>query len=762
MPRNEFSNCMHTPLTSHTAWTAALIFFSITLANGQDYQKTDKGIDISIGSANVELAVATPTAFRLSVSLQGKPVPGKSTFLAPEVKDDTTPWQIAQQDGLVGIASAAGKLLIDPKSGKWTLEDTQGAVLIPPSDLAKPGTEEGPHKTTLSGLDLPLAWKSGSDVQVYGCGNGASTLQQAKAHTRLGNGTAIEPYYWSPNGYAVLAVAADDNAPAYWDSVQSQPLLTWHFPGASANLYLMPAPTLDVAARAYAQLSGFAPVPPLWTFGYMQSRWGWKDEADIEDVLSHFKSLKIPLDCFIFDFEWYAVKPDYKLAVEGSPDFDDFGFNPLLFPRPKEQLANFLAQGVHFVGIRKPRIGNSASISFFKDKGWLLPTDSKSYHARDIDFANPDVRAWYAEHSQPLLQDGVSGWWNDEGEATYTTFYHWNEAELAAFQQGRPGERFWSLNRSFSPGSARLGATVWTGDVKTRWDFFQRTCTDLLNYSLSGESFCGCDIGGFMPLKGDPDLSPELLSRWMEAGTFFPIMRTHSDNKVTPHFPWLFGPDAQAAITKAIELRYRLIPYYYSLAYETHDTGMPMMRPLIMDFPDDAKVANLSDQWTMGSGLMVAPIEQQGATSRDVYLPAGRWFSFESTKVQDGSQSITATAKLDEIPLYVRAGTILPLGPVVQNTAELPGGPLDLEIYPGKDTTFTLVQDDGASTQYLNGAYSKTTFIWNDAAHQLSWTTEGTYSGPHSFKQMAVSLFDPSGKKERTVPLDPKGSIQGL
>jgi alpha-glucosidase len=745
---------------SFAAGTFTSVFLCASLANGQDYQKEDKGIEINVGSAEVELAVASPTAFRLSVSLQGKPTPNASTFIAPEVKGDATPWEVIHQDAWTGISSAAGKLLIDPKSGQWTLEDAQGAVLIPPSGLPTASTVEIPHKATGPGIDFSLAWKAGSEVQVYGCGNGVDTLEQSNVHTKLGNGRAIEPYYWSPSGYAVLAVTQDDNAPAYWNAVQGQPQLTWHCPGTSADLYLMPAPTLEAASRSYAQLSGFAPVPPLWTFGYMQSRWGWKDKADIDDVLSRFKSLKIPVDCFIFDFEWYTVKPDYKLAPEGSPDFDDFGFNPLLFPQPKEQIADFLSQGVHFVGIRKPRIGNSESIAFFKQKGWLLDSDSKSYHSRDINFANPDVRAWYAEHSQPLLQDGVSGWWNDEGEATYTTFYHWNEAELAAFQQGRPGERFWSLNRSFSPGMLRLGANVWTGDVKTRWDLFQTTCTDILNYSVAGAPFSGCDIGGFMPLKGDPDLSPELLARWMEAGTFFPIMRTHSDIKVTPHYPWLFGPDAQTAITKAIRLRYRLIPYYYSLAYETHETGVPMMRPLLMDFPDDAKVTNLSDQWTMGSGLMVAPVQQQGATSRDIYLPAGRWFTFETTTAQDGGQTVTAAAKLDEIPVYVRAGTILPLGPVVPSTSELPGGPLDLQVYPGKDASFTLVEDDGSTTHYLKGAFRKTTFTWSDATRQLNWTTEGDYRSPHSFQQMSISVFDPAGKKTATAPLDAKGSVQ--
>ena len=296
--------------------------------------------------------------------------------------------------------------------------------------------------------------------------------------------------------------------------------------------------------------------------------------------------------------------------------------------------------------------------------------------------------------------------------------------------------------------------------MKTRWDLFQRTCTDLINYSVAGMPFCACDIGGFMPTKKAPPLTPELLTRWMEAGVFFPIMRTHSSNTVPPHFPWLYGPDAQAAIIKAIDLRYRLIPYYYSLAYATHETGLPLMRPLAMDYPGDASVANLSDQWTMGPGLMVAPVVQQGATTRTVYLPQDRWYPFETNTPQAGGQTITAEAGLDAIPIYVRAGTILPLGPVVPNTDAMPGGPLDLQIYPGRDATFTLVEDDGQSTKYLRGEFRKTTFTWKDASRELSWTREGDYAGPHAFQEMTITLFDPSGKKKLTTSLAPQGSIQ--
>lgn len=263
----------------------------------------------------------------------------------------------------------------------------------------------------------------------------------------------------------------------------------------------------------------------------------------------------------------------------------------------------------------------------------------------------------------------------------------------------------------------------------------------------------GCDIGGF---DGD-EPSPEMLTRWMEAGVFFPIMRTHSALSRTPRFPWLFGPEAESAIGKAINLRYRLIPYYYSLAHETYETGIPIMRPLLMEFPNDSKVANVSDQWLVGPSLMAAPVLQPGG-KRSVYLPHGSWYVFGTNTAVQGDRHLEVTATLDQIPLYVRAGTILPLGPVIQHTGELPGGVLEVQVYPGADATFTLVEDDGETTEYLRGQVRRTTFRWNDKAGRLSWQTEGPYKGKGTFKNLRVVILDPKGRREFASALTPRDS----
>ena len=237
----------------------------------------------------------------------------------------------------------------------------------------------------------------------------------------------------------------------------------------------------------------------------------------------------------------------------------------------------------------------------------------------------------------------------------------------------------------------------------------------------------------------------------MEAGTFFPIMRAHSEIRATPHFPWLFGNDAEAAIRKALDLRYRLIPYLYSLAYQTHETGEPMMRPLLMQYPHDPKVADLSSQWMIGHDLLVAPILTP-ISHRQIYLPDDLWYDFSTSQRVQGNRDIDVDVPFDKVPLYVRSGTILTLAPLVQHSRDLPGGPLDVQIYTGRDATFTLTEDDGSTTAYLRGALRRTTFIWSEAARTLSWKREGTYDGDDCFRSMRITLHDGKPTDLATAP----------
>jgi alpha-glucosidase len=290
----------------------------------------------------------------------------------------------------------------------------------------------------------------------------------------------------------------------------------------------------------------------------------------------------------------------------------------------------------------------------------------------------------------------------------------------------------------------RFGAAVWTGDIAGDWPTLQRTPGELLSFGLSGMPYSTCDIGGFYGKA-----PAELVVRWIEAGVFFPLMRAHSTRGDMPHFPWLYGAAAEDAIRQALDLRYRLIPYYYSLAHETAETGEPIMRPLVMEFPDDPAVAGITDEWLMGRGLLAAPVLNAGG-KRTVRLPKDTWYRLGSGERIAGATDVSVNAKLEEIPVYVRAGTILPLGPVVQYTGQATQEPLEVQVYPGRDAAFTLVEDDGATTAYESGAVRKTTFTWNEQNQKLSWKVTGPYAGDNVFKAMKVVLFSTSGLAAQT------------
>jgi len=855
---------------------------------------------ISIGASCV-LAQNEPLAVKVSAIDEGifhlsiGNAEAHSTFLA-DTNAASRPVGQPVSGYLNGVQTADGELLFDLKSGELTLKNSASKILIPQHAI-------GPLTEVANEIRVELGAGGSPPIVVYGCGNNADSLTQFNVMTHVGNGRVVIPYYWSPAGYAVLAISEDDNRPAYWHAAANGEFVTWIFPGHTADLYLMPAATLKDAAKGYAQLTGHTPVPPLWAFGYLQSRWGWKNRAYIEDTLQKFSNFHLPVDGFIYDFEWFISQPDYGVPPSGAIGYSDFGWNPNLFPEPAKQIHDYKEQGVHFIGIRKPRLGNEESLGIMRSKGWALNATASGFESRDLNFANPDLRKWYIQHSAPLILAGVDGWWNDEGEASYTTYFYWNLAESNAWAIYRPNQRLWTINRAFSPGVQRIGATAWTGDIQANWKELKRTPTDLLNWSLAGMPYGACDIGGFFNTP-----SAELLTRWMEAGVFFPIMRAHSEINAMPHFPWLYGTNAMNAIRDALDLRYRLIPFYYSLAHETFHTGLPLMRPLLMEFPDDPHVANLADEWMMGDSILAAPVlkssapvevvssnwlktdggqtglrsdyfanehlsgapaftrtdanidfdwdenspapdfprehfsarwtgtietpasvgeiklatlEDDGArmwidgkpvidawgphsssitegsatltagvphgirveyqqlggdaaiqllwhsTStnsnfnavRSVYLPAGDWFVFDTNRSLAGNQTIQVSATLDNIPVYVRAGSILPLGPIIQHTTELPGGPLELQIYPGKDATFTLVEDDGQTFNYQNRQTRRTTFQWNDADGTLTWKRDGDYSGNNVFKQIRIVLFDAKNIVQAESSLNAEGSL---
>lgn len=705
------------------------------------YTQSPQGIIVDFGTRKVELAVANTSAFRFSFN--------SDTSLHNQLNSPFIDTTNTQKDTFTvisdlewcGIQTSFGKLIINTETKQLQLYNASGQLLINQGSFGEISC------SSVFFNDGCLFFNDGpktSDGILYG--SGSNTHNLIKSGTTMWayyGGHQDVPYVWNTIGYCTFVTTADNNTPADWAKIASGQV-EWNCSGRAADIYLWPAATAYQALQGYTELTGKVKIPPRYAFGYLQSRWGWESRQYVEAAMDSFRTLRLPADALIYDFEWYSEIPDYSIGSTGKADFRDFGFNPGLFNEPATQIANYKNQGFRCIAIRKPRIKNTDNRNFISSKGW--------WHAPwndDLDFRIDSARMWYINNTKPLLDAGIDNWWNDEGENTYTLYYWWNKAQLDCRNEVRPNSRHFTINRGYSPGNQRYGYSTWNGDIFSTWEELQNTTADLLNYGMHGLSYGSCDIGGY---KGGP--TNEMLTRWFEAGVFFPIMRGHSEQLEKPHFPWLWGNTALNAIRKAIELRYKLIPYYYSLAHETYETGAPIMRPLLMEFPNDPLVSNMTSQWLMGSGLLAAPLLNSGS-SRKVYLPACRWYDFEKNTYIDGPVNLTVYKAIDQIPVFVREGSLLPLGPVVPHTGFDTLAPLELHIYPGKNATFNFAEDDGETYNYTTNEVRRTLFNWDENTRTLSWEVNGSFTNTHTFTTLKAVL----GNTTKTATIGQSGQL---
>jgi alpha-D-xyloside xylohydrolase len=327
-------------------------------------------------------------------------------------------------------------------------------------------------------------------------------------------------------------------------------------------------------------------------------------------------------------------------------------------------------------------------------------------------------------------------------------------------RQASEQKRVFILSRSAFAGSQRNAAAVWSGDVNSDWTFLKKQIPAGLNYSDSGLPYWTTDIGGFV--SGDPNdpAYRELFIRWFQFGVFNPILRVHGTRSNDQNELWSYGPDAQKILVNFDRLRYRLLPYIYSLAWKTTSEAYTPMRPLVMDFRNDIWAANIGDQFMFGPALLVNPVTESGASSRHLYLPQTRWYDFWTGATSEGGRAIDAPVTLDRTPLYVRAGSILLLGPDVEYATEKPADPIEVRIYPGADGDFTLYEDENDNYNYEKGAYATIRFHWNDAQHTLTiGDRKGEFPGMLTKREFRLTVvgkdhgvgIGPEAKPERII-----------
>lgn len=516
-----------------------------------------------------------------------------------------------------------------------------------------------------------------------------------------------------------------------WAMFVHQPLGRFDLTGPEGRFVAFDgAPLLDVfivgsrdpavIMAEYARLTGAPELPPLWSLGYLQSHRTLAGPDEILDVARTFREKKLPCDALIYLGTGFT--PSGWNAANGS-----FAFNPRTFPDPKGLIDELHA--LHF------RIVLHVVI---------LARDLRGAVADGCNFARFDEEqaGCYWHLHRRLIDLGVDGWWPDEGDPLDARArlarnrMYWEGPQL-----DRPGERVFALHRNGHAGMQRYAGFLWSGDVYSTWKTLETHVPVAINTGLSGIPYWGTDIGGFVPT---PEYTGELHVRWFQFGAFCPLFRAHGR---TWHLrlPWGWStgelgpdeiatyaggagnpvpaerrhPEVEAICRRYLELRYRLLPYTYTAVREAHDTGLPIMRALWLHYPEDAAAVARGDEYLWGRDLLVAPVTRPGASTWRLYLPHGRWVDFWTHETIEGGREIERRVDLATMPLYVRAGAVVPTGPVKQYTDEPVEAPLTLTVYPGADGGGALYEDDGRTVAYRQGEWMRIAMVWRDAARSL-------------------------------------------
>jgi alpha-glucosidase/alpha-D-xyloside xylohydrolase len=522
-------------------------------------------------------------------------------------------------------------------------------------------------------------------------------------------------------------------------------------PALPVDVFLVASSDPVTIMAEYARITGQPEMPPLWSLGYQQSH---RTLANREEVLNEakiFREKRLPCDALIYLGTGFC--PSGWNTENGS-----FVWNSHVFPDLKEMLGELHRQNFRVI----------PHVVILSDR--LRGTVHDPCELSSFDEA--EASCYWDTHRKDFAM-GIDGWWPDEGDSLdIASRLVRNRMYWEGPQIDRPNERPYALQRNGYAGMQRYASFLWSGDIYSTWETLKTQIPIALNTGLSGIPYWGTDIGGFVPTR---EFTAELYLRWFQFGAFCPLFRCHGrtwklrlpwgwntgdpgpvevknyDRAATPDSSQLHDPRVEPICRKYLELRYRLLPYLYSVVRECSLSGMPIIRALWLHFPEDPQAVSCSDQYLWGSSLLVAPVVEQGAKTRRVYLPRGAWYDFWTGERHEGAREVTKTVDLETMPLYVRAGAILPLGPVKQFTGEKIDEPLSISIYPGADGSFLLYEDDGASFNYRKGEWMGMHLTWSDAPKVLRMElAPGSRMLPPGKRPMVVKVADIS----RSVTFD--------
>ncbi|HDR50981.1 MAG TPA: DUF5110 domain-containing protein [Mariniphaga anaerophila] len=521
----------------------------------------------------------------------------------------------------------------------------------------------------------------------------------------------------------VQLVCKSDNVPALSWKLKDN-ATTFRSPNAKKLDYVVFAGSADEVIASYRSLTGHAPLLPRWAYGFWQCRERYTSAAHLVETVKEFRKRKLPMDVIVQDWQYWGNRG------WGVPQFDE-----TQYPNPSGFIKEIHDLNAHFnISIWSNPDKNSEIGKEYTAKNRFIPG------TKWLDYFNPETRKdYWTTLKENMFDHGVDSWWMDavependalKGEITHIglgDFYRLtyplmvSRAVYEGQRETTSDKRVCILTRSAFSGQQRYGVINWSGDVGGDWDAYRRQIVAGLNFTITGLPYWTTDIGGFFrpgSSQYTDEKFHELLTRWYQWGAFNPIFRMHAYQTETE--PWKYGQTVEDNMRKMLNLRYRLLPYIYSEAWQVTGHGSTLMRPLVMDFRDDAAAVEQSYEYMFGPALLVAPVTESGVNEWDVYLPkSAGWYDFWSGERFEGGQTIKTDAPLDRIPLFVKNGSIIPMGPFIQYSTER-SDPIEIRIYPGADGEFTLYEDENDNYNYEDGAYSTIAFIWDDEHKALT------------------------------------------
>ena len=719
---------------------------------------------LTSGSSVLHITVLASDLIRVRLAPDGTFQPDQS-WAVVKTEWPTIQPEVKNMAGDIRIATSELVVIVKKKPLRLTILDRHGTLL---------NRDDETRGMCWDGAAVRV-WKEMPETEnYYGFGEKAGALNRKFKHMTMWNSDIPAykadtdplyqtiPFFYGINRGSAYGIFFDNS---YWSSFD----MGKEFPdrysfgalGGELNYYFFRGPSPQKILRRFTELVGRLPLPPRWSLGYQQCRWSYFPESRVRKLASDFRSKRIPCDVIYLDIDY----------MEG---YRIFTWSKKNFPNPKTMISDLARVGFKIAVIVDPGIKLDSLYHAYQSglsgDHFLKYPDGKTYLGKVWpgacafpDFSKAATREWWGKNFEVLTTAGVRGFWNDMNEPsvfdvptktvdlnvihddnglkTSHTKNHnvygllMTRATYEGARNLRPTERPFVLTRASYAGGQRYSA-AWTGDNIASWEHLEMAVPMMLNLSISGQPFVGTDIGGFV---GSPD--GELYARWLQLGVFSPLMRTHTEWGSKDQEPWSYGSRYEQINKATIELRYRLLPYIYKEMVQASLTGIPPMRPLAFEYPDVSGFSRDGTQFMFGDDLLIAPVLWPGATNREVRLPKGEWYDYWSGKKYEGNRSLRVEAPINRIPIFVKAGAVLPTQQVLQYSDQAPIDPLTLTFYPADSSSSEYYEDDGHSFAYQNGAFLKRVFTQrhtNQSVEILIGKAEGSYRPPDRSRLVQV------------------------